>query len=181
MSRVVDWQKEYEGALQRMADDERDQVKLLGDRIGYGRTIQLAEQLWAEMLPGGVDPSSNARKSLEAEVERLRGEVIKARVDKVNSDRSGENRELLGRVAKLEAENAELRAAIVDWQCSDTNLTDEVKTLKARLAWFEEAWKWVERALREVRREPEEQDHFAIREMVVDLREWVAEHPKPKP
>lgn len=38
----------WEQKLQRMADDERDQVRQLGERIGYGRMIQFCEELYPE-------------------------------------------------------------------------------------------------------------------------------------
>ena len=33
--------------------NERDAVKRLGDAIGYGYLMQLAEQIWGEIQPGG--------------------------------------------------------------------------------------------------------------------------------
>lgn len=31
---------------------EKELVRLVGERIGYGRTMQLCEQLWDEKMPG---------------------------------------------------------------------------------------------------------------------------------
>lgn len=41
-------------------------VRDIGTRIGYGRTIQLCERLWGELLPGGVSPAAYAYERLKA-------------------------------------------------------------------------------------------------------------------
>ncbi len=43
-------------ALDRMAKEEESAVRELGDRIGYGRLMQLGEKLWREKLkPLGLE------------------------------------------------------------------------------------------------------------------------------
>lgn len=37
-----------------MARDEEHAVRELGDRIGYGRVMQLAEQIWNRLTPGAA-------------------------------------------------------------------------------------------------------------------------------
>lgn len=41
-------------------------VRDIGTRIGFGRTIQLCERLWGELLPGGVSPAAHASERLAA-------------------------------------------------------------------------------------------------------------------
>ena len=36
-----------------MIEQEKAAVKALGEQIGYGRTMQLCEELWREAYPGG--------------------------------------------------------------------------------------------------------------------------------
>lgn len=50
--------------IDRMAFAEQEAVRELGERIGYGRIIQLCERLWGEMLPGGLSPAMHARNRL---------------------------------------------------------------------------------------------------------------------
>lgn len=59
-----------EDQLERMAASEESLVRELGERIGYGRIIQLCERIWGEKLPGGVSPAAHATAELQRFRER---------------------------------------------------------------------------------------------------------------
>lgn len=40
----------------KMAADEIDAVRALGVKIGYGRIIQISDQLWTELIGKGTNP-----------------------------------------------------------------------------------------------------------------------------
>lgn len=41
---------EFKARMDRLASNEESLVRTVGDQIGYGRTMQLCEQLWRETL-----------------------------------------------------------------------------------------------------------------------------------
>lgn len=51
---------ERETALGRMAASEESAVRELGDRIGYGRAMQLCEELWSKKLEAQGLPAGGA-------------------------------------------------------------------------------------------------------------------------
>jgi len=96
---------------------------------------------------------ANTNKTLYAEIERLRNNsqvssrvddhyfsLMKAEIERLQAELAnraltiGTLRDIIGKqtahAEKLRVENAELKAACVDWQCSESNLKDDVAELK---------------------------------------------------
>lgn len=51
-------QKKQQAALERRNTEERELVRRIGNRIGYGRTMQLCEELWREEMEKMGHPGS---------------------------------------------------------------------------------------------------------------------------
>jgi DNA gyrase/topoisomerase IV subunit A len=145
------------------------------------RLSRLVQELGA--IPTTVHIDANQRTmQLEAEVERLRAEkaaMLAAENASVLQHQQDWDR-IEAKVAKLEAENAELRArpkpsqravdmlATAKVAAERETLFHANAALKARLAWFEQREPWIRKHV----------DHCWF-EMGASVQDWETENPKP--
>jgi predicted nucleic acid-binding Zn-ribbon protein len=111
-------------------------VKQLGERIGYGRTIQLCEELWPRehSEPWTVIE----RKQLQAEITRLQNECDEfRRAHKVATDdcelRAREYAKLKAECDRLQTENSNLHKHVAELAEERDRLQIENENLRAEL------------------------------------------------
>jgi hypothetical protein len=106
---------------------------------------------------------------LEAEVERLRGENAD-----LNIALSQQAENYVAAVSKLEAKNAAITELLQVMEASET-ATGYLK-LKAKLAWFEGIWPYVERLIADAEGEPLPAPSLSS---LYDIHRYQDEYPKP--